>query len=572
MANITEIGAEKIKIESYQCSIKKVTVTTDRENPKSQASETVTATVFDSQSSKEGKSIYIISSPEGKDVTIKTERKEGKCPRKNHKKYKMAWDDYKKDETQDTSSESSTASSSMPIRPYKLINSPQKKEDNIKNEDIVTIKCFEIGGALETLKYLTLPVPLDKTNATKFSNTSCKEGTIHYGIISYPDISFQLEFTIGTEEAKKRGNHTSHFERKTKSSKYVSDRFNAMIEEAPGVDLKFCPPSFDSLITYNGGKDELELNIDFDTNNEILHFRYKHDSNENEFGSELLQALPGAIQRIIELGKLLKKVCNVQFLKDLLDFDATNLAKNYKAYRFKLNPPSVSVSVEGQYLTSKDLFKIGKYYDICCTCEPLVSISLTIDLLFLIISAVTAGTGTGIYVMLKNLDVVIGELLGDSYKKKYEDTKPFDCDIYFNLIVTGAINGDVHWIVDTTEQNANSTKGSIEGVLKVDLEAGAKVSFEVFYIMVEGEVSASGSSGISLKFGLENRICQGEGLAVLFETTFLGLKVKYCVKGQVGLKKTKSYGGSLVDGETTLLDKRKINLLSGRMVFLEDKS
>lgn len=598
MSGIAEVGATGVELKEHQCSIKKITVSTEWKAPIEDDSETVSATVYDSTTEGDEKTIYLISSPEGKTVTIKTEREEGECQRESHKKNQMSWTDYMKEDTEgekkekkDNQSDNSYSrkeskfnidglalatakdaalSSLLPVLlPINLIRTPIKLEQEIKNESEVKIKCFEIGGVFEALKYWKFPVPLEKKYITKFTHLSCKDGPIHYQIISYPDISFKLEFTIGTKEAKKKNNGHSHFERQTKSIKYLPERFKALVEEAPSVALTITPPSFTASTTYNGGKDELKVDIDFDSDNELFHFKYKHDSFETEFGSELLQDIPKTLKKIGDLCKLLDKLCNVE--KSLKDI-GISLIKNYKPYKLKLNPPSVSLSVEGKYQTSRDLTIIGKFFDIICAFEPLVSISLTVDLLFLLISAAFPGAGTGVYVMLKNFDKVVGKLFGNTYKKKYKDTKPFSADIFFDFVVTGAIYGKMHWIVDTTEErNANSNSGLIEGVLKVDLKAGAKASINVYYVLAtDGEISSSASSGISFNLGLKNRILQGDGLAVLFETIFLGLKIKYCVKGKVCLFKIFSFGGSWADGEIVILEKTKIDLFSTEIIFLKD--
>ena len=577
MAGSSEVGAAQVDVKSYKCSITKITASTEWENPDGKK-ETVTTSVFD-KDAKEGKTIYVITSPKGQKVTIKTDRDEGQCQRDNHKTYKMKADDYTIDETKDVTLASRVPQNKLtakisalklPVYSYALINNPQEKEETIKNSEDFTIKCYEIGGALEALKYWNLPIPTLKNQATQFSLTSCKEGFLNYQIISYPDICFYLEVTIGTNEAKKKKNGRSHFLRQTRfPEKYLDDRAEALIKEAPGVEMKLLPPSFVAGTKYNGGQDEIEVKLDLDTDNEIFHFNYKHDSLEADFGSELLQEIPSTIKKIKELSRLIKKFSKVEKNFKELGID---MVKNYKPYKIKLNPPEIILSVDGKYQTSRDLTKIGRLYDICGTCEPLISISLTIDLLFLILSAVSGGTVTGIYVMLKELEKVIGKLLGQYWKKKYKATKPFECDIYFDLVITGAINGNVHWLIDTTETKANSTKGSIEGVLKVDLKAGFKASVRFLYIVsASGEVSASASSGIKVKIGCVNRIAQGEGLTVSVDTSLLELKVSYCVQGSAGLFQTFSFNAG-IKGEAVLWKEKKFDLFSGQAVFFTEKS
>lgn len=549
MANTSsEVGACKINIESYKCSIKKITVSTKWKAPTAEIAETVTTTVYDNKNAKWGKTIYLVSSPEGKNITIKAERENGKCPRDDHKKYLMS-----------LGKQNLSLPSANLLNPKQPVsNSDNKKktsqenEKEIKNEEELTIKCFNIDAIKESFKYLWFPIPIVKDNSTSFKYISCKEGTFQYIIISYPDISARLEFSIGTE-AKKNRNKTSPFEKKTSSLKNVPSQLKQIDSKALDVELNFSP-SLTATTTCNGGKDELEFTVNFDKKKEFAHLKLKHDSNTIELGSEFLQDISGKLNSFVDIIKLLVKICEIDFLKELRQFDATKLVNNYKPYKLNLAPPNVLFFYEGKYQTSKDLTKIGKLIDIGIACEPLIKISFTVDLLFLILSAVSAGTATGFYVMLKNLDKVIGKILGDNYKKTYKDTKPFEADVYFNFIVSGAINGSLHWIINTTEKaNTNSYSGAIKGVLKADLEAGAKLSLDVFIVAVEGEASASGSTGIKIKLGLENRILQGSGFVYLIEGIFLGIKIKYCVKGKVGLMKTTSYGGSLVDGDATLM-------------------
>lgn len=594
MAGISEIGAVNVEVESYQCSIKKITASTKWKAPSAELPETVTATVFDSKNAKEGKTIYLVTSPKGEKVTIKTERDEGKCKKKNHKEYVTSWIDYEKEEenqeqSQDPSSYDKTEtkfnvkglmlaaakdaalSAVLPyFLPYNLLRTPIKKEEVIKNESQQEIKCFEIAGVAAALKYWKLPLKLDTPYTTIFKHATCKEGLFQYRIVSYPDISFKLEVSVGTTEKEKKKNGRSHFERKTNQAKYLDERSGTLISEAPGTDLKLEPPKITASTTYNGGDDELTVTLDFDKDEEFINLSFKHDPFEAEIGSSFIQELSGTIKKFKDCRDLINKFRNVE--KNFKEI-GIDLVKNYKPYKFEFNSPNIFLSVEGQYQTSKDLTRIGKYYDICLACDPLMSISLTLDLLFLILSAFSFGTAAGVIVMLKNLDKVIEKLLGKKYKEKYKDTKPFECDIYFDLVVTGAIYGEADWIIDTTETgNPNSNTGAIEGVLSVDLKAGIKASIKFFYfISASGEISASGSSGIKLRIGFDNRIAQGEGLIVALETIFLGITIKYCLKGSVGLTKIFSIGAGF-EGETKLLDKTRIEFLSGKKVFLEEKT
>ena len=572
MPGISEVGAAQIEVKSFKCSITKISASTEWENPNGKT-ESVTTTVFD-KNEKEGKTIYIITSPKGKEVTIKTERDDGQCQRKEHKNYNMVWYSFVKDETQNNSKSSlnplGLITLKSPLDPFDFKKVPQKTESETKSSESLKIKCFEVGGAYQALMYIPLPIPIDKDYVSTFRYLSCKEGAIQYRIVSYPDISFKVEFAIGTDAVKNK-NKTSKFERNTKNYSYHATQLKEINANALDADIEFSP-SLTALTTYNGGEDKLEIVFNFDKEKEFCQAKYKHGSREEEYGSKLFN-IRGTIKKVKDLCSLISKISKIDFLKEFMQFDAKDLVDGYKPYKLKLGSPNVLFSYEGKYQTSKDLTRIGKHIDFCFACEPLLSISFTVDLLFLILSAASAGTATGFYVMLKNLDKVIGKILGDNYKqeyrKKYKNTKPFEFGVNFNFIITGSVNGSFHWIIDTTEKkNPNSNSSYIEGVVKADLEAGAKCKLDVIIVSVEGEASASGSTGIKIKLGLENHMLQGKGWLYLIEGVFMGIKINYIITGKVGLMSTKSYGGDLLKGNPTLLP--ETTLFSGQWTLFDD--
>lgn len=574
MPGISEVGACNIDVKSFKCSIEKITVSTKWEGPNTEVKQDVTVPVFDPKKGIKGRTLYIISSPEGQKVTIKTERTDGQCNRDGHKKYMLSWKDFEKDNTQEAPKTKSSNNPlsilkiKSPLDPYVFKIVPQKEIKSIAKEEKLDIKCFEVGGAYQALLYFPLPVPIDKNYCNSFTFLSCKDGSIPFNIISYPDISFSVKFAIGTD-AVKSVTKTSKFEKSTKRPGYVKTQLRDINTDSLAADIEF-KPSLTVSSTYNKDKDKLELTFNFDKEKEFCKFKYKHDKFEEEYSSALLD-IPGNIKKIKSLCNLISKISKIDFLKEFTDFDSAKLVKQYKPFKLKLGSPNVVFSYEGKYQNSRDLTRIGKYIDFGFSCEPLLSLSFTVDLLYLIISAATAGTGTGFYVMLKNLDKVIEKILGREYKKDYKNAKPFEANVYFDFVITGKINGGIHWIIDTSEEKEpNSSSGSIEGVLKVDLKAGAKVSLDVFIVSVEGEASASGSTGIMIKFGLEDHMLQGRGFLYTIEGVFLGITIKYCIKGKVGLMKTKSYGGSLADGEAKLM--KKSSLFRGEWTIFEDNT
>lgn len=668
MSGIAEVGATGVELKEHQCSIKKITVSTEWKAPGREMPEDVCATVYDNTSGEEGRTLYLISSPKGKKVTIKTEREEGECQRESHRKYQMAWVDFKKKEEKietnvnnqsedisisegggfgsgfsgggfEGSSGSSRGSERIsevpyssrtenkfnaeglvlaaikdvalsfpfPILPFNLIKTPMFLEQEIKNEDKFEVKCFEIGGELEELpkywqvpflspldenfvtnilhikdiigseigelyKYLKLPIPLDKNYETKFSHRSCKEGPIHYQIVSYPDISFKLEVSVGTDEPRKKRNGRSYFKSESKSWKYIkSEGFNRLNNEVLGEvgrtfnsELSWSNVTVEALTSYNGGDDEIGFKIDLDPKKELIRFKFKHDTIVREFGS---QDIPNLIYKIkiikiikfiYDLGVLLDKICNLKFIKEIFNF------KDYKPYKLEAKPPGVLISYERRYHTSSDLLRIGKCHDFSLSFEPLVSLSLTIDLLFVILTAISDGAYAEIYAAIKNFDKVLKKVLGNDYKEKYKGILPFDFNIYFDFVISGAINCEGRWIIDTTEEDALTT-GLVAVVLKADLKAGAKVSVKTFFIITTGgELSGSATSGFKFQYGLE----KGKNLVFLYETIFLGLKLKWCAKANAGLFKIKIFDEGR-EGEKDIIDMCNIKCLSGEYVIWE---
>ena len=541
------VDASNVCVQSYKCSIKKITVSTEWKAPTAEIKETVTATAFNSMGGVNGKTLYLVSSPKGKDVTINTTREAGDCIRQNHKNFHIITTDNSKKANSNKDKQSSNSTCD-----------PNNIEGVITNTLKRKIKCYEIEGFQEPFKYFLLPVPTLKNYTTTFKYLSCIEGAIKYNIISYPDISFKIEFAIGAE-AKKNFNKTSKFEAKTKNLSYADTQLKKMNTTALDAELKISP-SFIASTTFNGGNGKLELTINFDKDKEIAHLIYKHNSVEHELGSQDIQNAGKTIQSFKDILTVIKRISSIDFLSELWNFDSSNLVKyNLKPYTLKLTPPNFLLCYEGKYQTSKDLTRIGKYLDFGIACKPFIKISFTVDLLYLILNLATSGTAIGFLAILRNLDKVIVKILGSNYKKEYKNAAPFSADVYFNFIVSGAINGSIHAIIDTSQKDPYTVTESISGELKVDLEAGAHVSIKAFLLVAEGEVSGSGSTGIKIVEKLERHIQKGGGGGVSFivEGIFMGLKIKYSVKANVGLSKTYSYGGNW-DGDATLLKERSL--------------
>lgn len=576
MPGISEVGACSVNVESFQCSIKKIVVTTKWKAPDKEVDEMVSTTVYDNVS-KTAKNMYLVSSPKGKEITIKVDRDGGRCIKQPHKVFSMAWPDYEKDEkgtTQEVqaiktqritsvttqinykglaiaAAKDAALSTALPfLIPYHLIKTPKRITEVHNNERSLRVKCFEVGGAFEALKYWRLPIPVENNYLTKFSYLSCREGLSGFQVISYPDISCKLEFTLDSEK-------------------------NATDPTRNPITKKFdwCRPKFEATTTYNGKQDKIVLKIDFNKDAEdYVYLKYiKQNNVVAEFGSGILQQLPNIVKNFTNFLKAVKKICTHEFIQDFLAIDTKKLKDDYKIGSFKMVPPSVSLTVEGKYNTSRDLLRIGKFYSITLACDPLIGVTYKLDLLYLLLNWATAGVATGVYLLIKNLKPIIEGLLGDDIKS------PASADVFIDLEITGKINASLNYIIDTIKSNEGSNKLNmtpVEGVIDFDLKAGAKASIDFFCIATaSAEASMTLSSGFTFQVGFENHLKEGIGLVVPFGILFNGAKIKWVLKASAGLKKVtykkSTSKGVQKEGEKKLLDKAE--LYSHDFVFLKPK-
>ena len=574
MAGSSEVGAAEVDVKSYKCSIKEITVSTKWKAPDKEVDEEVSTKVYNS-ASKTSKDIYIVTSPKGKKLTIKTDRDEGQCKRDEHKRYEMAWTEFKKDEEGNkkqvdkvtlspfnrtdskiniqglalAAAKDAMLSAALPVLiPINLIKTPLKTKEVVENETIQSVKYFEIDGAFEALKYWNLPIPIEKNYVTKFSYTTCKEGPIQFQVFSYPDISFKLEFTLDSEQSDKTDKSLNPFNKK----------------------YDWCRPKFEISTTYNAKRCKLKLVIDLNKDaDDYVYFKYvKDNAVVTELGSGIIQYLPKFIYNAKNFFKVVKKICNHEFVNEFLAVDTSKMKKG----GFELVPPSVKFELESKYNSSKDLAQIGKYYKLTLACDPLIGLKYKLDLLYLILNAVTGGAATGVYLLVKNIKPIIEDLLGDDLES------PIAADIFLDLEITGKINASLQYIIDTIKTNEGTNKLSmtpVEGVLDVDLKAGAKASITIFYIgTAAAEASMTASSGIAIQVGFENHIREKKGITVPVSLLFNGLKIKWTVKAYIGLKKTKitkdSYRGVDKEGEKKVWDKKEI--FSRDFVFFKDDS
>lgn len=569
-------GGSKVEYSWYKCEIKKITVSTKWIVPYKDVPETVETVVFDKNVSTKEKTIFLITSSKGKDITIKVTREGGKCKTSGHKEYEMTHPSCEgEDKGTKTEYISYDTNKIITTNQYMTVPgefhtnhckvTPVKENRLIPNESTVKIKYFKIKEAnvfkidndYAVFKYIDLPIPLvgDKEFVTKFSHATCK-GKIEYQIVSYPDVSFELKVSFGSEIDKKntKGDDSryeiGHTQAEIKTNNIVNTVTKDVKALTKGAFVYHDPTKFRVLLPsinfsayfdggtnkgegYNGEKYEVRLTPD-----EFLQAW-------SQFGK--IKKLKG-LERIIKM-KYDKDKGGWGLLKYLFCIDNEDKKKfnKYKPYRINLNPPNVLLSGKWQYHTSKDLTKPGRFIDISLVFNPLICVSLTVDVLYLLLGLLPC-VGPGLYVILKNLNTIFETVIGHGYEEKYTGCEPFDVnvDVYINFVITGSISGNVHWIINTTESiNSNSTRTAVEGVLKCDLMAGVKASINIFYfVSAECELSASGSTGIKFLLEFENRILQEEGIEAFYKIIFLGLEFKLCAKVQVGLMKSISLGDS----------------------------
>ena len=171
MGSSSVVGACNVNLESYQCSIKEITVSTAWSTPGGLTSGSAIAKIIDNNNNNARKTLYIISSPTGKKVTIRTVREPGKCTREAHRMYRRAWDEYMPDARYITYAKVDGFSGGsavngnkqcvrredgIPLSTFVRVNNNQKKQFPIQNQEQFNVKCFEIGGIFDTLNYFKL--------------------------------------------------------------------------------------------------------------------------------------------------------------------------------------------------------------------------------------------------------------------------------------------------------------------------------------------------------------------------------------------------------------------------------
>ena len=159
----SEVGANFANIENYKCSIKEITVSTEWSTPGELTSGTAVGMAFDCQKKEGRKTFYVVTSPKGKKIALKTVRNAGRCQREAHGMYKKTWDEYVVNEKQvvyvpddgfSPNNQCRTRENSVPWLSFVYDNVHLSNRFPIRESEQLTVKCFEIGGALGALNYL----------------------------------------------------------------------------------------------------------------------------------------------------------------------------------------------------------------------------------------------------------------------------------------------------------------------------------------------------------------------------------------------------------------------------------
>lgn len=565
MPNNTGTGASDVSVSSFKCSVEKITVSTKWKAPLKEVSENIEAVAFDSANAKECKTLYLITSPDGKKVTLKFQRDEGQCTRSSHANYTVKWDEYEEQENPTESvsydrTESHINTKGLLIAagkdillssvlrlpcvlPINLIKTPKKIEEPIKGESIHEIKCFEIGGLLDALKYWNLPIPMDTHYVTRFSHTTCKEGVFSYQIVSYPDIKFTIELSIGIKKENKDSNNKG-----TDSS------------EGFVLPYKICRPKFEAKTTFNHENYEAKLKADFNKDSdEYVSFTYiKNGHVLTDLSSAGFQQIK-KIKKPLDFLKALAKIGSNKVIGDFLAFDVNTIPKDKRHKVVDIKPvyPNGSIKVEGAYRTSKDLTQIGRYVTIKAALDPLIGVDFKLDILYIILNCATGGAATGIYMLAKNLKEVLKSVLDNEY-----DELPVNGDAYINLEIKGLFNINFNFVIDSIKDNDKHHSQQLEAFIKLDLDAGINLSLQIFYF-----ITAAIDFSIGLHTGFKfiaylQYLGIKEGLSVPFEILFNGLKITYTAKANVGLKKVKvndkGRKGLDIEDEKKLMDKKTL--------------
>jgi hypothetical protein len=210
----------------------------------------------------------------------------------------------------------------------------------------------------------------------------------------------------------------------------------------------------------------------------------------------------------------------------------TRLGKKWPLW-VEMNPPNFCLGAEWQLergkRKGKETIEIGTAIEFYFKAEPLIALSLNIDLLAGLVQAgvgvVTGGTGNLIAMKIFN---EVRDWLEDEGLKMYID-----------LEITGTINGNSKLNLNTS---SDESKGEVklETVLKVELRAGIEVKASTVIIIgkayLEAELSGKGTASVTFGHGLYfEKNSEEKKVYYQPKLKFDGLKVAGVIKASVGL-------------------------------------
>lgn len=169
--------------------------------------------------------------------------------------------------------------------------------------------------------------------------------------------------------------------------------------------------------------------------------------------------------------------------------------------------------------------KIGTNVKLYFKAEPLIGVTLNIDLLAMLVTA--AGTAVGnpqAGMIFNNVRDWLGE---DGHAIKFK--------MYIDLLLTGTIQGAADISFNTVERKPK-LDASVDTTLSAELQAGLEIEGKVLIIGVEayakGEMKATGKAAITFGHGLKY---DNTGMMYRPKLNFDGMKVTFEIKADVGI-------------------------------------
>lgn len=178
---------------------------------------------------------------------------------------------------------------------------------------------------------------------------------------------------------------------------------------------------------------------------------------------------------------------------------ATKTLGNKTPFSVEMVPPNFCIGAEWQLargeIDKKPIKEIGTEYKFYLKSEPLIGVKLIIDLLGGAITAASYAT-TG--------NPVAGDIIlaiREWAEKGYESERvQVNFRVWFDLIITGTINGGVDF-ESNTASDKKSASANLESKLGVELTAGIELSAKVVIVKV-GSAHAKGHASAGVKLGI----------------------------------------------------------------------